>query len=186
MVAMVWANYNSQVEIRDASLKQFHANAHREASSIAHFFSERRNNLEDLSNSRELPAYYENKALGMSKEYGLWASLVGISALFERFVEDKKLDEIPIFDRILYVDTSDGILADNKGAAEGQPAENHPFLSQGECSADRPCLFFRVEQGEIDLVMAQALFFPKKAGGEHHSSDQQRRFVGVLRPACGA
>lgn len=118
LMSIIWGNYTSQVELREASISQFKASATRDATAVSHFFSERKNDLEDISASREILAYYENKALGMSREYGLWASLVGMNELFKRFIEKKKVDGKSIYKQVAFADASGVILADNYGIAE--------------------------------------------------------------------
>jgi PAS domain S-box-containing protein len=115
---IVWNNYRSQVELRRASLDQFADYAAKEASSLANFFSERKNDLDDLSASREIRAYFDNKALGMSREYGLWASQVSMSELFSRFVAKKSLEGKRIYRRIAFVDREGELLADNWGVPD--------------------------------------------------------------------
>ena len=115
---IVWNNYRSQVELRQTSLELFAGYSAKEASNIANFFSERKNDLDDLSGSREIRAYFENKDLGMSREYGLWASQVAMSELLGRFVAQKSLDGKRIYRRIAFVDQAGVLLADNWGVPE--------------------------------------------------------------------
>ena len=142
---IIWNNYRSQVELRQASLEQFAGYSAKEASSIANFFSERKNDLDDLSGSREIRAYFENKALGMSREYGLWASQVAISELLGRFVVQKNLDGKRIYRRIAFVDQAGVLLADNWGVPEDSV----------RCDVEPPALL-------NDLV---EILFEKREGG---------------------
>ncbi|NDV28073.1 ATP-binding protein [Desulfovibrio sp. JC010] len=114
VISIIWTNYRSQVDLRKASLVQFSEYSQREADSLSHFFSERRNDLIDLSASRELLSYFDNKALGMAPEYGLHASLIQISELFSRIIKIKQINDVPIYSRLVFVDQSKKILADNE------------------------------------------------------------------------
>ena len=140
-----WGNYSAQVELRQASMERFADYAAREASSLGHFLSDRMNDLDDVATSREIQAYYENKALGMSREYGLWASQVAISEMLGRFVRRKTLDGARVYRRIAYVDVQGNLLADDQGVpddpsccAEKVPGDLVPgkvsarFVEEGE------------------------------------------------------
>ncbi|WP_421902858.1 ATP-binding protein [Maridesulfovibrio sp.] len=116
VISIIWTNYRSQVDLRKASLQQFKEYSQREADAFSHLFSERRNDLIDLSTSRELSSYFDNKALGMSPEYGLHASLIQISELLTRIIKIKQINGVPIYTRLLFVDETGKILADNEHA----------------------------------------------------------------------
>lgn len=115
VVYIVWTNYATQTELREAALFQFRDSSARKASTLGHFFSERRNDLDSLLASREIYSYFENKSLGMSREYGLWASLVSVSELLDRFMRLKSLGGHNIYERIAFVDDSGRVLADETG-----------------------------------------------------------------------
>jgi len=118
LLFMVWGNYSSQVKLQEAAKIRFVEYSAREAASLGHFLMDRRHDVEDLSSSRELLAYYENKALGMSKEYGLWASQVAIAELLDRFVRRKVMHGKRIYRRMAYVDEAGDLLADDQGVPE--------------------------------------------------------------------
>ena len=151
MTFIVWTNYTSQVELRKASLNQFREYSAREAATFSHFFSERQDDLYDLSTSRELLAYFENKALGMSFEYGLMASLVEISELFNNAIDRKKIKGKPLYSRIAFIDESGDILADNKA----------PFAPKEECDIIIPSalepgnihILFDAKKDAVNLIM---------------------------------
>lgn len=118
VVYIVWTNYATQTELREAALFQFRDSSARKASTLGHFFSERRNDLDSLLASREIYAYFENESLGMSREYGLWASLVSVSELLDRFMRLKSLGGHSVYERIAVVDGSGTVLADETGVPD--------------------------------------------------------------------
>ncbi|MGE4192140.1 MAG: ATP-binding protein [Pseudodesulfovibrio sp.] len=138
VVYIVWTNYSTQTELREAALYQFRDSSARKANTLGHFFSERRNDLDNLLASREVYSYFENESLGMSREYGLWATLVSVSELFDRFMRLKSLGGHNVYDRIAFVDVGGVVLADNSGAFEKQQSvklswkEDSFTFSQGE------------------------------------------------------
>ncbi|NDV22719.1 ATP-binding protein [Desulfovibrio sp. JC022] len=163
VISIIWTNYRSQVELRKSSLQQFSEYSRREADSFSHFFSERRNDLIDLSTSRELLSYFDNKALGMAPEYGLHASLVQISELLTRIIKIKQINEIPIYTRILFVDETGKILADNE----------HARLINKQCKAPIPqdlnpkkvrIVFKKSKDKSCFILMLPYMFRGKKVG----------------------
>jgi len=81
---LVISQYRTQLAIQDAALRQLTSDSARRATAVSYFYSERKEDLRQLERSRELSAYFENKALGMSMEYGLKASLMMLDDLFSK------------------------------------------------------------------------------------------------------
>lgn len=117
LVLMVSTSYQTQVKLQDSLKEQLRQDAAKHASAIEHYLDERKNDLRYLSNAREISVYLENKALGMSMEYGLGSSLVDISTYFTYFVADRKASDRPIYTRIIMLDTNGAVLADTSGSS---------------------------------------------------------------------
>jgi signal transduction histidine kinase/CheY-like chemotaxis protein len=108
---IVLTSYQAQMQLLDAQKAKLRQDVAKHASGIQYFFDERKNDLRYLSDARELAVYFENKALGMSMEYGLGSSLVDISSYFAYFVADRKSRGAPIYTRITMVDADGSVLA---------------------------------------------------------------------------
>ena len=120
LVLMVLTSYQTQVKLQDSLKEQLRQDAAKHASAIEHYLDERKNDLRYLSDAREISVYFENKALGMSMEYGLGSSLVDISTYFKYFVADRKATDRPIYTRIIMLDTNGSVLADTSGSSRSQ------------------------------------------------------------------
>ncbi|NTW99500.1 MAG: hypothetical protein HGB35_06160, partial [Geobacteraceae bacterium] len=116
LVLMVVTSYQTQVKLQNSLIEQLRQDAAKHASAIEHYLDERKNDLRYLSDAREISVYFENKALGMSMEYGLGSSLVDISTYFKYFVADRKATDRPIYTRIMMIDVSGSVLADTSGS----------------------------------------------------------------------
>jgi signal transduction histidine kinase/CheY-like chemotaxis protein/HPt (histidine-containing phosphotransfer) domain-containing protein len=112
LVLMVLTSYQAQVRLQESLLEQLRQDVAKHASTIEHFLDERKNDLRYLSDAREIAVYFENRALGMSMEYGLGSSLVDISTYFKYFVADRKSSGDPIYTRILMLDAKGSVLVD--------------------------------------------------------------------------
>ncbi|GAI78851.1 unnamed protein product, partial [marine sediment metagenome] len=109
---LVRSNYISLVKLHDSALKQLIYDTERLATVTSYFYSERKDDLKDLAESRELSIFFENKALGMSMDYGLKASLLVISERFDRLLNEKKFDDERIYTRIVFIHSSGELLID--------------------------------------------------------------------------
>lgn len=107
------AHYLSQAELQKASLAQLIQDSEKRATAVSYFYSERRNDLKSLQKSRAIAVFFENRALGMSMEYGLRASLLGISEAFERLLHEKTLGGDDVYSRITFVAKNGEILVDS-------------------------------------------------------------------------
>jgi two-component system, cell cycle sensor histidine kinase and response regulator CckA len=107
---LIVANYLSQVELQKGVLEQLRQDTEKRAIALTYFFSERRNDLKELTRSRAISAYFENKALGMSMTYGLQASLDAIVEVFERILEDKTLKGDRIYSGIAFLEKRGKVL----------------------------------------------------------------------------
>ena len=104
--------YRSRSELQNSSRARLLEDADKRSQSLSYFFSERVNDLQELAANRELSAYFENLALGMSMEYGLAASLDEAKAVFNVFQKKKRLGDINIYKRVVFLDNSGHKLID--------------------------------------------------------------------------
>lgn len=109
---LVAANYLSERELRKSALEHLRLDMEKRTTAVSYFFSERENDLKDLAEGRAISAFFENKALGMSMEYGLRAGLLGISGNFDRFLMDRKIEKDRIYTRMALIDSTGQLLVD--------------------------------------------------------------------------
>ncbi len=105
-------NYVSMAKLRDSALNQLYYDAEKLGIAVSYFYSERKDDLKDLAESRELSVFFENKALGMSMDYGLRASLIALSKKFDRLLNEKKFNDKKIYSRIVFINAGGGLLVD--------------------------------------------------------------------------
>jgi len=136
LVFMVWTSYQTQVKLQNSLVDQLRQGVAKHAITIEHYLDERKNDLRYLSDAREIAVYFENKALGMSMEYGLGSSLVDIATYFRYFVSGRKASGDSIYTRIMMLDDKGSILADtskssriNRVALYRRPSLNHDEIS---------------------------------------------------------
>src|SRR5215831_18477701 len=116
-LVLLWSLHASQQQLRIATDARLVADGQRRAAAIADFVSERQQAAIELAGSNEIEAYMGNRALGMSAQYGLNATLSRIDQRFAQQIEQKTLRGLPVYDRIVFRD-EDGVLLSDAGKDE--------------------------------------------------------------------
>ena len=158
---LVLSQYRSRLALQESQFRQLAQGIEKRATAVRYFYSEREDDLQNLSESRDISLYFENKALGMSLEYGLQASVIAIQDLFDRLRAKKKLEEHVIYSRIIFVDASGETLVDSGGPVKNHTAEVKTFLQK---SAKTSLLFDRGEQNPQIVVSIPYQFKGKLSG----------------------
>ena len=109
---LLWNVHASRDLLRDAADDRLVADSQRRSAAISDFIAQRRIAVEDLAESHDIEAYLANRALGMSRQYGLNANLDAIEDFFRRQTAQKNLRGAPIYSRILYYDETGEVLVD--------------------------------------------------------------------------
>ena len=82
------------------------------ATDLRYFCEALSKDVRDLAFSGKIALFFENKALGMSMEYGLGSTLKALDSSFQTFVEQKKLNNQPIYERVVFLDHEGRLLID--------------------------------------------------------------------------
>lgn len=107
---LIALNYFSQLELRQNLVREVERQAEKRATALAYFFSERPNDLRSLLGDRAISGYFENRALGMSMEYGLRASLLSINGVFQQLLTSRTLNGDPVYTQIVFLDSGGNLL----------------------------------------------------------------------------
>ena len=133
MLLLIWSLHSSQSQLRTATDARLVADGRKRASAIADFVSERRQAVRELAGGDDIEAYLVNRALGMSRQYGLNANLDFIDQRFQRQIDQKTIRGQPVYSRIMFLGNDDIILAE-AGKDEGAGRWMH---RETRCSPDR-------------------------------------------------
>ncbi|WP_461833196.1 PAS domain-containing protein, partial [Desulfothermus sp.] len=162
---LVFFNYKAQVSLEQAEIERIKSNIKNRVIALSYFFTERRNDLNELCASKSISSFFENKALGMSMEYGLRASLLSIQREFKYLLTSKKLGGINIYKRIVFVDSSGKILVDTK------PKYLHEvdYIKWRQLlfkKRSNPYFFFYKSHNKYELFFSVPYFFKNKYVGQ--------------------
>lgn len=127
LVWLIIAHYNSQVSLHKELVKEYEQEIEQRAISISQYFEERRGDLADLAESQPIISFFSNKALGMSMQYGLRASLVQIEQFFSKIIAAKTSSGKAVYQSIFLLDSSGDILASSPKSGDDKPAQLPEF-----------------------------------------------------------
>ncbi len=155
---LLYAQYQAQSELHRVALGRFVSENDKRAVAAANFLADRMNDLSQLAENRELALYYENKALGMTQEYGLGASLVIAEELFANFRKNKRLKDQELFSRIVYLDASGTKMLDLQGKTtfDDRSVNWHSYLKPEQ---RKPGLLFEASRPVDSVVVSHPVLF---------------------------
>lgn len=102
--------YLGQQHLRQSMFDQAQLAIGKQAAAIGYFFTEQQDEITEFTKNPALNNFFANRALGMSMQYGLRASLLAVRDELERLRSRKKLDGKPVYSRISFVDQNGSIL----------------------------------------------------------------------------
>lgn len=119
LVLLLGTTFHSQEQLNQAARQSLSFELEKRASALSYFYSERRADMERLATDNALAVFFSNRALGMSMEYGLRASLLTMRQLAAAMIDTRRLDGVPIYRRLVIQDLEGEILADKGRDSEG-------------------------------------------------------------------
>ena len=192
---LVAKSYLAQSALRESALKYFQQDLEKQASGLSYFFSERENDLENLPTKREIDIFFDNKALGISLDYGMKSSLSAIHDSFELVLKGRMLGEDRIYTRFVFIDSSGECLVDGRGTSpsESQSANWQQFLTPG---TSKPVILVENKEGQGQLIVSTPYLFKGKYSGQilawisndtlkKHFIHDTGQFGGKQRPSAG-
>jgi PAS domain S-box-containing protein len=172
-------NYTYQLAQKDIAEHRLLDDAQARASTLSYLLQERHAALETLAGSRQVAAYFENKALGMSMTYGLRASVQAIGELFRETMSHSKLrgQDIYEFMALLDVQRQTIVRMDGEFSRENR-AESWTDLS---LEADRGGQILLVPgEGGQRLLLAQPVSIKQEMRGYLLAGLRSREILGQL------
>lgn len=106
--------YLGQIHLRQSLLEQSRLTIEKQATAINYFLNEQQDQIKEFTKNPTVNAFFANRAMGMSMEYGLRASLEMIRGELKGLCQRKKLLDQPVYSNICFVDGDGTILASAK------------------------------------------------------------------------
>lgn len=162
MVLLLGTTYVAQQNLREAIDHEILFDLEKRAAALGYFYSERRSDMAALTKDRSLSAFFANKALGMSMQYGLRASLISVQKSFEEMIEANQIGASPFYHRLLFLDNQDELVVDvgrDKGHAES-------WLGKGIFTEEEVVIkIFQSKDNEHMILYSPYLYKGQKLGG---------------------
>lgn len=116
--------------------------------------------IDILSNSKTINAYFSNKALGMSLEYGLKANIIKIEKEIKDFIESKNIKNVKLFSEIyLYEEKNHVSINKNNSLIFDKLAESL------KGNFDTPQIFTNEKNEKIELYLVKNIISNNKKLG---------------------
>ncbi|MBE0533971.1 MAG: hypothetical protein IH626_24370 [Rhodospirillales bacterium] len=114
VIVLLVLQHTTRNDLRAAHETEFVEEVRRQADGLGFFFNDRRNDLDDLAVSPSLEAYFLNRNLGVSPQYGLGANLEEIARIMRRLVDTRRFGgrADAVYERMVMVDDAGGVLID--------------------------------------------------------------------------
>ncbi len=114
LIVLLVLHHKSQNDLRAAHETEFVEEVKRRADGLGFFFNDRRNDLDDLAVSPTLEAYFLNRDLGVSLQYGLQANVDEITRTMRRLVNTRRFggQADAVYERMVMVDEAGIVLVD--------------------------------------------------------------------------
>ncbi|WP_419621900.1 hypothetical protein [Thiolapillus sp.] len=91
IVLLIGLVYVGQQHLRQSLYDQAHLALEKQAAAVGYFITEQQGEVGELAGSSILDSFFANRALGMSMQYGLRASLLAVRDELERLRQRKQL-----------------------------------------------------------------------------------------------
>jgi PAS domain S-box-containing protein len=146
-------NYRAASQLREIFLERVIAEGKYQAAGFDRLLEEMSGDLRNLAESTELAAFCQNRALGMSMEYGLRLSLVPLQARVDQLLSHRSSDGIWLYQRVLLLDERGAPLADAE--LPDRPSPSRIMLKDHLRPTHRPAQFLAADDGaELRLSLA--------------------------------
>ncbi len=161
---LVAANYQSHRRVQEFVLDQLRLVTEDHATALSYFCSERKEDIRNLAASKSLLSFFENKALGMSMEYGLRAGLVSISETFEKLLREKGIEGERIYTRIVFIESDGKPLVDT---LDGHAGKEYERGWKGLLRPESSGAAIVVEhEGQLEVMVSIPYFFKSGYTGQ--------------------
>lgn len=158
MMYLIYSHYQVQDKLRESAWERNVRENEKKSLTIGYFLSERIYDLENLSESRAFLLYFENEALGMSREYGLSASIVAINDMLHSFRNRRALQGVKLFDRLVFVDNSGTIFFENS-TPDFNEINTSPAIKHSTSNEAKEEISFTETSGKGYLIISIPVHF---------------------------
>ena len=111
---LLMTTYTSHNRVHQADYNAWQREVEARARTLEYFFLERKYDMKEYAASGEVTAYFFNRALGMSLEYGLQANLTAIHTFFSDVIARRIFFDEQLYTRLVLIDEDGHLLVDSR------------------------------------------------------------------------
>ena len=162
---LLYSQYKAQAELNRVALDRFVAENDKRSVAAGNFLVDRIHDITQLAENRDIALFYENKALGMTMEYGLGASIDVAKETFANFKKRKRIKQQELFSRITYIDADGTRLID---LHDGSKKDDNTKKWRSYLKSDRKKARFLFEKSDNSgfIVITHPVFFKSQYAGQ--------------------
>ncbi len=168
-------NYLARLRHQQEDVGRHQNNARDIRNGVAGFLQGQQRELAELCGDRTLTVYLENKALGMSMEYGLRASLISMQERFHDPIAKAA------FARLVFVTAEGETLVDTSAGAPDSPT---PWVEMPQLSAPQATVRKNLA-GQQDLLLCSPVYFKGRPAGQILACVRPEQLATILQPPTG-
>lgn len=165
IILLLAANYKNNIALQESSLNRFQLDGANKAATLEYFFLERKYDINNLADSQEIQNYFNNRAMGMSEEYGLKISLFSISQVMRKTLQEKNIDDQPIYNRIIFINDDTKLLASSETFQPLKKTVTISWEKQSQTISEEPQLIIEKTSNGHEIVFVAACHYKKKICG---------------------
>lgn len=161
MCAFLGTTYIAQRNLREAATDEMRFTLEKRASALGYFYSERISDIAELLKDQTLANYFSNRALGMSLEYGLRASLLNMRMKFQELIDNKRIGSDSVYLRLLFFDDKGEKLVDIGQLSE----QSEPWTEQTKFPLKEMKLSLLPNDKGSQMILQAPYFYKGKWAG---------------------
>lgn len=157
--------YRNNAALQESSLNRFQLDVANKAATLEYFFLERKYDIRNLADAQEIQTYFNNRAMGMSEEYGLKVSIFAIGEILRKMRNEKNIDQKNIYSRIDFLDSNQSLLASSMAplGSNDQLAMGKNFDING--ISQEPGVLIKRGKNRNTIVFIAPCVFKKRTSG---------------------
>ncbi len=157
--------YKNNAALQESSLNRFQLDVANKAATLEYFFLERKYDIRNLADAQEIQTYFNNRAMGMSEEYGLKVSIFAIGEILRKVRNEKNIDKKNIYSRIDFLDCNQSLLASSMAPLESTEKMSISKKLNFDAISQEPGVTIEKTKDHNTIVFVAPCVFKKRTCG---------------------
>ncbi|HHB77270.1 MAG TPA: PAS domain S-box protein [Desulfobulbus sp.] len=165
IIFLIVVYYRNTTALQRSSLRQFQFDVSHKAASLEYFLLERKYDIRALADSLEVHTYFINLNMGMSKQYGLLASLFAVQKRMNTIIADKTIGAKAIYKKFALLDENKQSLITSGTFSHRKDDDQFSWESVIDDKDNEPKLVIGHNRNKNELMLIVPCLFKEKIVG---------------------